>query len=60
MSNITNHIPLMTNEEINCITFDKLKELTVEQLKELDSEQIEFLEKKFGTTNIYFLIYIYK
>ena len=59
MCNIKN-MSLLTNEEIKCLTFDKLKELTIEQLKEFTEEQIELLEKKFGTTNIYFLIYIYK
>jgi hypothetical protein len=59
MCNIKN-MSLLTDEEIKSLTFVQLTELTVEQLKELDSKQIELLEEKFGTTNIYFLIYIYK
>ena len=59
MSNIKN-IPLLTDEEIKSITFNQLKELTIDQLKEFSNEQIKLLEKKYGSTNIYFLIHIYK
>ena len=60
MSNNIKNMYLLTDEEIKSLTFYQLKELTIEQLKEFTDEQIELLEKKFGTTNIYFLIYIYK
>ncbi len=59
MSNMKN-ISLLTDEEIKLITFNQLKELTIEQLREFTSDQIQLLEEKFGTTNIYFLIHIYK
>jgi len=60
MSNTQNTLSFLKDDEIKNITINKLKEMSIEQLKQLTSEEIELLERKFGSTNIYFLIYIYK
>ena len=54
------NMSLLSDEEIKSISFVELTKLSIEQLKEFTEEQIKLLEKKFGTTNIYYLIYIYK
>ena len=59
MSNTNKQINF-TDDEIKNLTIKQISSLTIEQINALSSEHIRILEEKYGYTEIYFFIHIFK